>query len=79
MPGQRYTTLLAATQRAACQVGTAIGAAGGAALAGLSATSLIGGAAAGTAIAVFAHVATSGKDAVPKQMIEEVKAIKDGV
>ncbi len=61
------------------QAGAAVGAAGGAALAGLSATSLIGGAAAGTAVAVLAHVATSGKDAVPKQMVEEVKAIKEGV
>ena len=60
------------------QVGAAAGAAGGAALAGLSATNLISGAAAGTVASVLAHVATSGKDAVPNQMVEEVNSLKRG-
>ncbi len=58
------------------QVGAALGAAAGAAFGGLSSTSIISGAAMGTAAAVFAHVATSGRDAVPNQMVEEVKSFK---
>ena len=74
-----HHVLLLATQVCCMQVGAAVGAAAGAALAGLSTTPLVGGAAAGTALAVLAHVTTSGKDAVPHQMVEEVKAIKEGV
>ena len=57
------------------QVGEAAGAAAGAALRGLSATSIISGAAVGTAAAVLAHVTTSGRDAVPNQMVEEAKSL----
>lgn len=65
--------LCTANPSASMQVFALVGAVGGALAAGPSVVSLAGGAAAGCALGVLAHVATSQQTG-PNQMLEELKS-----